>query len=81
MKKSTALIFAASVLFLAGCCTAPHAAKWEYKIAFAPNGTANTYPTQENRDVQQTLLNDLGKDGWVLISADNGTFYFKRPVK
>jgi len=26
-------------------------------------------------------LNDLGKDGWVLISADNGTFYFKRPVK
>jgi hypothetical protein len=26
-------------------------------------------------------LNDLGKDGWVLINEDEGTFYFKRPIK
>ena len=31
MKKSIALIIAASTLFLAGCCTAHHATTWEYQ--------------------------------------------------
>jgi hypothetical protein len=34
MKKSIALIFAASTLFLAGCCTAHHdktATRWDYQ--------------------------------------------------
>ena len=33
------------------------------------------------RDITQSFLNDLGKDGWVLINEDEGTFYFKRPIK
>ena len=35
MKKSLALIFAASTLFLAGCCTAHHATIWEYKTVLS----------------------------------------------
>lgn len=31
MKQPIALIFAASTMLLAGCCTTHHAAKWEYK--------------------------------------------------
>ncbi len=31
MKKAIALTFAASTLFLAGCCTVHHATIWEYK--------------------------------------------------
>jgi len=82
MKKNIALIFAASTLFLAGCCTAHNATKWEYKVAQAPRGPMGTTGPQENRDLQQTFLNDLGKDGWVLINENKGeTFYFKRPVK
>jgi hypothetical protein len=81
MQKSIVLIFTASILFLAGCCTTPRAAKWEYKVVFLPNGDANTSSTQENRNLQQTSFNDLGQDGWMLVSEDGGTFYFKRRVK
>ena len=31
MKKHIALVFAASTLFLAGCCTTSHQTQWEYK--------------------------------------------------
>ena len=84
MKKNIALIFAASTLFLAGCCTTHNATKWEYKVAQAPHGPFGTTSPQENRELQQTFLNDLGKEGWVLIyeNQERGdTFYFKRPVK
>ncbi len=64
MKKSIAPIFAASILFLAGCFTAPHVAKWEYKVAVLPHASANEVP-ENIHAVQQSLLNDLGKDGWV----------------
>jgi hypothetical protein len=84
MKKSIALIFVASTLFLAGCCTTPHATKWEYKVAQVPHGPFGTTSHQENLEIQQKFLNDLGKDGWMLINGienETGTFYFKRPVK
>jgi hypothetical protein len=81
MKKAIALIFAASTLFLAGCCTTPQSAKWEYKVAAPPHAPAGAGP-QEYKDLTQAFLNDLGKDGWVLITqADNRLFYFKRPIK
>ena len=84
MKKSIALVFAASTLFLAGCCTTPHVTKWEYKVALAPpprEGMSNVDP-QARRDRTQTFLNDLGKDGWVLVNGEGGSvFYFKRPIK
>ena len=81
MKKSTALVFAASTLLLAGCCTTLHTTKWEYKVTDAPRGPLGTTSPQENRDLQQAFLNDLGKDGWVLINESDGTFYLVRPVK
>jgi protein involved in sex pheromone biosynthesis len=33
MKKHIALGLVASTLFLAGCCTAHHVTKWEYRMA------------------------------------------------
>ncbi len=31
---------------------------------------------------QEALMNDLGKDGWILSQFDaDGTLWFKRPVK
>ena len=82
MKKNIALIFAVSTLFLAGCCTTHNATKWEYKVAHAPSYAGHTSP--EIREIQQTFLNDLGKEGWVLIYENEyqgDTFYLKRPVK
>ena len=96
MKRSIAVIFAASTLFLAGCCTSTHVTKWEYKVAVAPRmpaiqfgGTTNAPASQESfrdimqrrREAQQKFLNELGKDGWVLINENEGTLYFKRPIK
>jgi len=85
MKTKTALLslLAASTLFLNGCCTTPHATKWEYKVA-SPHlrGDANRTEGPEGvRQAQEALLNDLGKEGWVLVGQTDGRFfYFKRPV-
>jgi len=83
MKKSIALVFVASTLILAGCCTPIHAAKWEYKVAEAPHPPPSSGASPEDwRDRQQTFLNDLGKDGWVLVNETDGrVFYFIRPIK
>ena len=83
MKKSIALVFAASTLFLAGCCTTPHVTKWEYKVANGPPPHLGpNFNPQEFREGTQRFLNDLGKDGWVLVSVSEGrVFYFKRPIK
>ena len=85
MKQFVVVVFAASVLLLAGCCTTPSVAKWEYKVA-APLrqafGGANNEGPQDWRERQQAFLNDLGKEGWVLVSQTDGqVFYFKRLVK
>jgi len=90
MKKSIALVFAASALALTGCSTTPHASKWEYKVVAGRVGGFGGGDTggfggggpEEYRERQQTLLNDLGKDGWVLVGVGEGpTFYFKRRVR
>ena len=83
MKKSIALLFAASTFFLAGCCTTPHATKWEYIVADGPPPHLGpNFNPQEFREGTQRFLNDLGKDGWVLVSVSEGrVFYFKRPIK
>ena len=62
MKKNIALIFAASTLFLAGCCTTPHQVKWEYKEVEFPSGT-----TSEDQ------LNQLGDQGWSVVAATVST--------
>jgi hypothetical protein len=84
MRKPITVIIAASALLLAGCCATPHAAKWEYKVAsphLGPFGGPSGGP-EAAREAQQAFLNDLGKEGWVLVSATDGrVFYFIRQVK
>jgi len=71
-------------LLLAACSTALHSAKWEYKVASPPRaafGGPSGGP-EEAREKQEMFLNDLGKDGWALISQNDGRiFYFMRAVK
>jgi len=73
-----------SGLLFAGCCTTPHITKWEYKVAYPPR-TAFGGPSagpEERRESQQAFLNELGKDGWVLVSQFEGRiFYLKRALK
>lgn len=86
MKKLIALVITASTLLLVGCCTTPHTTQWEYKVAILRRGDA---PDANNagspgvvRDAPEALLNDLGKEGWQLVSQNDGRiFYFKRPVR
>jgi len=73
-------MFVTSVLLLTGCCTTHHITKWEYKLAFPP-----AFNTGENineyHERVTAVLDDLGKDGWILVSQTEGRiFYFKRPV-
>lgn len=65
---ATALLIATLVLG-SGCATShSHSTAWEYKVI--PN------PPFEKRE---SVFNDLGKDGWILVGSDAGnTFYFKR---
>jgi len=57
MKKPIALIFAASTLFVAGCCTQRHVTvtHWEYK-------------TVVDSDASETKLSQLGDQGWNVVS-------------
>ena len=53
MKKSIALVIAASTLLLAGCSSTHHAAKqWEYKVALTPIGPEGTRPVGIERREQ-----------------------------
>jgi hypothetical protein len=83
MKRNlTSLLIAiASSSLLIGCCTthqccAQHnaiATEWEYKIAS---------PGPGNASYQEKFLNDVGKDGWVLVQKDDrGRYIFKRAKK
>jgi len=73
MKKTAALIFAASTLFLAGCCTThgPASTKWEYKTVY---------------DISQ--VNQLAGQGWSLAGfsafhdgGTSGTLYVMKHPK
>ena len=82
MNHSILVLMAASSLLLAGCCGVHHAGSWEYKIAKTPQSPeeakAMIGPSLENRE---KYLNSLGRDGWVLVSEDQGIFYLKRPKR
>jgi hypothetical protein len=62
MRKSIALIFVASILFLAGCCTTHHITQWEYKSL-----TLQAY--QLSPPNLSPALDDLGKDGWSVVGV------------
>jgi hypothetical protein len=90
MRKCVTVVLAASALFLAGCCTTPRATKWEYKVAsphlsaFGGPGGPEGGPggPEAAREARQAFLNDLGKEGWVLVSETDGrVFYFIRQVR
>lgn len=82
MKTSFAVILTVSTFFLGGCCTMPHATKWEYKVEDATRWTTRGAGPQAWQASHQSHLNDLGKEGWVLITEQDGRiFYFKRPLK
>ena len=80
-----AVVGACIVLAAAAATTSGNPTAWEYKVASPPHGPgfggASRGPEQW-RELQQTFLNDLGKEGWVLVSQNEGRlFYLKRPVK
>ncbi len=80
MKKLIALLFAASTVFFAGCCGTHHASsQWEYKVVEPPLGPEGTRPVGIQR--REAFLNELGRDGWVLVAADADLFYLKRPAR
>lgn len=59
----------------------PRSGRWEYRTVTPPRG-----PTQKEIDDPSKLLNELGANGWDLVTTldyvDGGTKYlvFKRPV-
>lgn len=80
MKKLIPLLFAIGSVFLAGCCATHHASnQWEYKVAEPPIGPEGTRPVSIHR--REEFLNELGRDGWILVAADADLFYLKRPVR
>jgi hypothetical protein len=65
MKKSIALIFVASTLFLAGCCTTHHVTSWEYKTGIMSDAELNTFVSQGWR-IAYVLPNAAGNIEYVL---------------
>ena len=75
--KQLFLIGAASLL-LAGCCTAHHVARWEYKVV-RQNRVGLAYA--DFAKTQESLMNDLAREGWIFVSQSEQTLCFKRPVR
>lgn len=46
--------------------------KWDYSAFLF---------TREKLEGAIRAINDLGKQGWELVSVDNGIAYFKRPIE
>jgi hypothetical protein len=74
------LIIAASAFLLAGCCTTHHLTTWDYKTVpvVTPAGP-EWQATQQMKE--ETLMKDLGKEGWIFVGKSDPFLYFKRPVK
>jgi hypothetical protein len=82
MKTELKSLMAAALagLLLTGCCST-YVTRWEYKVAAAPHWQTGMSPSQLHES-QQAFLNGLGKDGWVLVSQDEGgVYYLKRPLR
>jgi len=64
MKESATLLFTASTLFLAGCCTTPHPVRWEYQKVW------------DFKTVQKLSIEGWTLDSFHTFDAsDAGTFY------
>jgi hypothetical protein len=71
-------IIGASSFLLAGCCSTHHVTRWEYK-AVREERVGHT-PAEWMR-IGEALMDELGKDGWILVTVSEATYYFKRPVR
>lgn len=74
------LVLGVSAFVLSSCSSMHHVTHWEYKIVPSDNSNANTLPPADWPAKQETMLDSLGKDGWILVTESNGYFYFRRPV-
>jgi hypothetical protein len=71
-------LIGATSLLLAGCCTTHHVTQWEYKVV-RQNRVGLAYA--DFAKTQESLMNDLAKDGWIFVSQSDETLCFKRPVR
>mgnify|MGYP001176819290 CR=1 FL=1 len=59
--------------------------KWEYRIETFLAGSVDGIPGMVAKVAlsgpDAKRLEDLGKDGWELVSVTGGRAYFKRPIK
>jgi|GEM_PF-2061204 hypothetical protein len=80
MKTNLKQLFliGASSFWLAGCCATHHVTQWEYKVV-RMNRVGVAYA--DFARTQESLMNDLSKDGWIFVSQSDETLCFKRPVK
>jgi len=76
--QSLIVVVSASLL-LAGCCTQYSAQQWEYKATTTPVGARGITPTTTAQ--KEAFLNELARDGWVLVDTDGESLYLKRPRK
>lgn len=61
-------------------CGSTHFTRWEYKVVTAPRQTGVS-PSQLH-EAQQQFLNEQGRDGWILVSQNEGSvYYLSRPVQ
>lgn len=72
--KQLFIVGATSVL-LAGCCTPHHAARWEYKVVRL-NRVGVAYA--DFAKTQESVMNELAKDGWIFVSQSDVDLCFKR---
>ena len=93
--KRLLLAFALATVTLAAPATAEEAApkeapvydgpKWEYRIETFLAGSVDGIPGMVAKVAlsgpDAKRLEDLGKDGWELVSVTGGRAYFKRPIK
>ncbi len=60
------------IFLVSGCCTYRHFQEWDYKVI-----NSNAMPVN-SPETPAALLNEQGKEGWILIQNEGGWFYLKR---
>jgi hypothetical protein len=77
-KFTSLIVVAVCGLLLAGCCTAHHSRHWEYKVVKAPHPPPASATPEQFMQNEEAFLNDLGKEGWVLVTHEGEVCYLKR---
>jgi hypothetical protein len=86
MKKGIMVLLGTGILLLGGGCTTSRPVKWEYKGATGPRlfrgGPSDGSLSGNVLEARQSFLNELGKEGWVLVTETEGRVsYFIRHIK